>query len=261
MVTDLRNDWAEVTRRMRTAKALGVVISLDDAFFGPASSHFPSAVSHEGCQRIRSIVALERVTVALHSRERLSDLVAGMDVSGVWYVANRGFEIKDPQGRETQFFGPEDVRLLEKVQQELLLQTSHVAGVRLVHRGPCLALKYDEVDPPQVPIVLDIFRNIVGAYSPQVVAVHGHRSIEARIRTAFDEKTALRYVHRRLVPGTLFFYFGSDRSLLEMFGEFRPFAVLVEVGDGRISKYFLPGPLEVIEVLQMIVSAWEPARE
>lgn len=243
---------------MRGARALGVVLSLDDALCDRAAEAPGRKLSPDGREKLLSLAALERVSVTVHSSEKLAELVESVRVPGIWYVANRGFELRDPQGSEIRFFGPEDVRLLDRIQEELLVHTAHVAGVRLIHRGPSLALDYEKVDPPQVAPILDAFRQILGPFIPQVLAVHGRSAIEARLRSAFDEKAALRYVHRRLPPGTLFFYFGSDLSLLQMFGDCRPSAIRVEVGGGPESSagYRLAGSAEVLDVLGRIAAAW-----
>ena len=259
IMIDLRDDWSDILRRMHSARALGVLLSLDEALRDLEHRGSVRRLSQRGREKLLALAALGNVTLAVHSAEKLSDLVEQVRIPGIWYVANRGFELRDPQGSEIRFFGPEDCRLLDRIHEELLLATAHVAGVRLNHRGPCIALDYEEVDPPQVAVVLDTFRNVIGPSMPQVMAYHSRKTIEARIRSAFDEKAALRYVHRRLLPGTLFFYFGADPLLIEMFKDFRPFDILVEVSGHQEStaKYCLGGSDQVTEVLGRIADHWK----
>jgi trehalose-phosphatase len=255
---DLRDDWPEVLRRMQGARAIGVLLSVEDALCSPAEPGSVRKLSPEGREKLASLAARKRIFVALHSGERLSDLAEDVRVSGIWYIANRGFELRDPQGGEIRFYGPEDVRLMDRIHEELLLQTAHLAGVELFHRGPCLAVDYAQVDSPLLPVVLDLFRNVIAPSLGQVTVLHGRNTIEARLRSPFDEKTALRYVHRRLIPGTPFFYFGSDPALLQMFDDYRPFDIRVQIGGGPnpSARYRLEGSPQVIDVLGRIATQW-----
>lgn len=255
---DLREDWPGILRRVRGARALGILLSVEDALWSPAEPGSVRKLSPEGRERLASLAALERVFVAVHSGEKLSDLAEDVRVSGIWYIANRGFELRDPQGGEIRFYGPEDVRLIDRIREELLVQTAHLVGVRLLHRGPCIAVDYTELDSPLLPVVLDVFRNATAPFLSQVMVLHRRNTIEARLRSPFDEKTALRYVHRRLVPGTPFFYFGADPTLLQMFEDYRPFDIRVEVGGRQDSsaRYRLDGSPEVVDVLGRIATQW-----
>lgn len=255
---DIREQWPEVIRRMRGARALGVLLSLDDLSDGPDVGGSARTLSTDARESLASLAALDRAAVAVYSGERLSDLVQDVRVPGIWYVANRGFELRDPHGQDTRFFGPEDVRLLDKVEDELRLQTAHLVGSRFRHRGPCLALDYSETDPARVPILLDIVRTAIGPYLPQVMAAYGRGTIEIRIRSPFDEKAAIRYVHRRLIPGTLLFHFGSDSTLLTMLGDFRGFDIRLggEHGEKSNPGYALASPTEAVDLLQRISSQW-----
>ena len=243
---------------MKSARSLAILSSFEDALMPAAAGGIDPKCHSAGRAALRSLAALDRVTVAIHAGISLLEMAGQLMIPKCWYVATRGFEMRDPEGKGTQFFGPEDVRFLGKLYDQLLQQTDHVAGVRLSHRGPLIELDYRLVDPGQIPSVLDILRTVVASFSPQTTTVHRRGSVEVRIRSAFDERTAIRYVHRRIIAGSICFYFGSDPSIIEMLGELQPPGIVVHVGQGTetTAPYFLPGPDEVAAFLEWIHAQW-----
>jgi trehalose-phosphatase len=209
------------------------------------------------------ISVLDRATVLIHGSRSTAELSALMKVEKAWYVGHRGLEIKDPQGRETRYYGPEDLRFVQTLSEELVRQTDYLAGVDVQPLGPSLRLDYRKADPLQIPELLERFRSVVSPFNPKLTLAHASGTIEVRIRCAFDEGMALRYVHRRLLPGTFLIYFGGDSAIHEGLRQLRPAGVIVHVGEKAAGSadFALPGPDEVVEVLERISVDWRKALE
>jgi hypothetical protein len=259
---DLRNCWPEISPRMQQARSLGVMADYDGAL---APSERPTGESRPPFRwrdALGCISVLNRVTVVVHGCLSAAELKTILGVPRAWYVGHRGLELMDPQGKETMYYGPEDVRFVEMLSDELVRQTDHLAGVTVKRLGPSLRLDYRNADPAQIPGLLETFRSVVSPYSHQLSLAHSPGIVDGRIRGACDEEMGLRYIHRRMLPQT-FFYFGGNSAIHDGLRQLRPSGVIVNVGGKSpgSADYTLPGSDEVVEILERIGDDWRKALE
>lgn len=204
---------------------------------------------------------MDRATVIVHGSPSAGELTALLGIDKAWYIGHRGLEIKDPQGKEIKYYGPEDLRLMDTLSEELVRQTDHLAGIQITRSGPSVRLDYRKVDPSRIPDLLESFRSVVSPFNPMLTLEHGPQSVDARIRCACDEGTALRYVHRRLLPGTLFFYFGENSAVHDGLRQLRPPGVIVNIGGRNpgTADYVIPEPEDVVDILEWLREDWRTA--
>jgi len=211
---------------------------------------------------LQSLTNLSGLTLAIHGTGALRNLAARAGVENIWYVANGGLDIRDPEGGETHFYGPDDVRIMTALHDRFVSQFYPLEGVEIDLGGPTLILRYRSVDPTGVQAVLEAFRTAAQSAGPMVMTLHSPGVIEARIRSACDERSAVRYLRRHLKPGVLIFYFGHNARVHDALRDLHPSPIVVESGLRALSQseYSIPDPPAVLEVLTQLAGEWRKSR-
>lgn len=255
-MTDLREDWDDVAKRLSAAPRVCVLTDFDGTLVphlnNPDRVKLPSLVR----RLLQSLAGGDRTLAGIVSGRSLADLLPRVGVDGLWIVGNHGFEIRDPAGKETRFFEDREVALLDRVLDELVRETAGVPGVHLEHKGPIIALHFRRVEVARVAEVQRAFCRVMERHRQQLMMGHGDQVFEARLRSARNKGTAVRQIRRELPPGTLVIYIGDDLTDRDAFRELQGVGITVEVGKplSGLALYSLPDPTAVWEVLQRTVS-------
>jgi trehalose-phosphatase len=261
-MTDIRTQWSEVARRLRTADSLMFLADFDGTLVDQDGDTGAPSLNTLGKSVLQSLTRLSGLTLAIHGTGALRNLATRAGVENIWYVANGGLDIRDPEGGETRFYGPDDVRIMTALHNQLVSQIRQLKGVGIDLGGPTLTLRYRRVDPTVVPAVLETFRTAAQSAGPMVMTLHSPGVIEARIRSACDERSAVRYIRRQLKPGVLIFYFGHNARVQDALRDLHPPSIVVESGMRTLnqSEYSIPDPPAVLEVLTRLAGEWSNSR-
>jgi trehalose-6-phosphatase len=261
-MTDIRTQWSEVVRRLRSAESLlilsdfeGTLVDHDAEGGAPLLTTFSRGL-------LQSLTTLSGLTLAIHGTGSVGNLVSRAGIKRIWYVANGGLDIRDPEEGETHFYGPDDIRIMGALHEQLVSQTRRLEGIRIEMGGPTLTLYYRHVDPANVQIVLEAFRSVAQSAGPIVMTLHRPGIIEARIRSACDERSAVRYIRRYLKPGVLIVYLGQNARVQDSLRDLHPSAIVVDSGESTLSlpEYSIPGASAILEVLTRLAEDWSKSR-
>jgi trehalose-phosphatase len=260
---DLREHWEYLRLRIATSAAVCVLSDFDGTLV-ELESH-PELPRLEGKTRcvLEDLRRSPRLILGVVSGRSLPDLVPRIDLQGIWYVGNHGFEIRNPQGEERRFYESEDVTYVGAVKEEMGQALQGIPGVLLEHKGPVLAVHYRGVDHSKVGDVERGFLGVMDRHRTRLMMSRGHAVFEARLRGGANKGRAVSHIRHELPAGTLIMYFGDDLTDRDAFRELRGVGVSVEVGGGSssIADYTLPYPDAVVETLRRIHSALSTSRE
>jgi len=261
-MTDIRSQWSGVARRLRTAESLMILADFEGTLVDHDGEPEAASLTALGRGLLQSLTRLSGLTLAIHGTGALRNLAARVGVESIWYIANGGLDIRDPEGGETRFYGPDDVRIMTAFHDQLVSQTRHIKGVRVDWGGPTVNLHYRRVDPTNVPTVLEAFRSVAQSAGPVIMSLYSPGVIEARIRSACDERSAVRYIRRHLKPGVLIVYFGHNARVQDSLRDLHPPTIVVESGLKTLSQseYSIPDPSAVLEVLTRLAGEWVKSR-
>lgn len=261
-MTDIRTQWPEVLRRLRTADSLLIMAEFEGTLADPDAEGGPPFLTTLSRSLLQSLTTLRRLTLAIHGTGSLGTLMSRAGIERIWYVANGGLEICDPQEGETRFYGPDDLRIMGALHEQLVSQTRRLEGIRIEMGGPTLTLYYRSVGPANIPILLEAFRSVAQSAGPMVMTLHRLGIIEARIRSLCDERSAVRYIRRYLKPGVLIVYFGQHALVRDSLRDLHPSAVVVDSGVSTLSlpTYSIAGSSAVLEVLTRLAEDWSKRR-
>ena len=198
-----------------------------------------------------------RVILGVVSGRALPDLVPRVDLPGIWYVGNHGYEMRNPRGEERRFYEPEDVLYVEAMKEEMGQAFQDIPGILLEHKGPVLAVHFRGVEESRVGEVERGFLGVMDRHRTRLMMSRGHAVFEARLRGGANKGRAVSHIRHELPAGCLILYFGDDLTDRDAFRELRGVGVSVEVGGGSssIADYTLPHPAAVLETLRRIHSA------
>lgn len=258
-MTDIRTSWPDIARRIRAAEWLMILTDFEGTLIDQDGSSSLTTLSRG---LLQSLTTLRGLILGIVGIGALKPLVSKVGVEGAWYVSNGGLDIRDPDRGETHFYGPDDVRIMTALYEQLISQTHRLEGARIAFGGPTLSLHYSHVSPAHIPAIMETFRTVAQSAGPMVMTLHRPGIIEARIRSACDEQSAVRYIRRHLKTGTLIAYFGQNPRVQDGLRELRPTAIVVDSGMRTLGlpDYTLPDPSAVLEVLTRLGGDWTQSR-
>jgi trehalose-phosphatase len=254
---DIREDWDLISLRISAAPRVCLLSDFDGTLVELGDRPERITLAPAARKLLHAFGRCDRAVAGVVSGRAIDDLVARVDVEGLWYAGNHGFEIREPGGTTTRFYDRADVELLDRVRDELRAETATVPGVLLEHKGPIVAVHYRQVALPQIADVERAFCRVMERYRPQLMLAHGNHVFEARLRGTRNKGTAIRLIRKQLPAGSLVVYFGDDLTDRDAFRELRASGISVEVGgtDSALAHYTLPDPSSVHEVLRRFLEA------
>src|SRR5689334_1107173 len=99
-IKDLREHWEYLGLRISSSAAVCVLSDFDGTLV-PLESHPDLPLLGDEVRGVlEDLQRLPRVVLGVVSGRALADLVPRIDLPGMWYVGNHGYEIRDPKGEE-----------------------------------------------------------------------------------------------------------------------------------------------------------------
>jgi alpha,alpha-trehalase len=251
---DLSRNWEGLCERIDAAARLCILSDFDGTLVALEAHPDVPKLQGETRQVLEALSRTPRAVVGVVSGRSLDDLLPRIDLPGIWYVGNHGFEIRNPHGLVRRLYEPEDVRYVAAVREEMGKELQGIPGVLLEHKGPVLAVHYRGVDAARVREVEQGFMAVMGRHRPRLMMSSGHAVFEARLRGEVNKGRAVTQIRYEQLAGTLVLYFGDDLTDRDAFRELRGVGVSVEVGgtESSIADFTLPGPGAVLSTLKQI---------
>jgi trehalose 6-phosphate phosphatase len=257
--------WPEIAEQVEKARHI-LFLSDYDGTLTPVVEKPELAVMTGDTRRLlMSLANLPRFTVGIISGRALNDLKEKVDIEGLIYAGNHGFEIEGPG---LKFINPlaNEVRpFFRVIRQVLSMSLSSIKGVLVEDKGITLSVHYRQVEEE---IAGDIRRTvdkiITGPVALGMVKITtGKKVIEVRPSVNWDKGKAIRLLMKRYGKGgrnsgLLPVYLGDDRTdedgfrMIEKYGN----GITVYVGEGGTessARYYLISPLEVHQFMDKLL--------
>jgi alpha,alpha-trehalase len=259
---DLREHWEALRERIDTSARLCVLSDFDGTLVPLEASPGLPRLKGEARRLLESLSRIPRAVVGIVSGRSLEDLLQRIDLPGIWYVGNHGFEIRNPHGIVRRLYEPEDVRYVAAVREEMEKELQGIPGVLFELKGPILAVHHRAVEAARVPEVERGFMKVMGSHRSRLMMSTGHAVLEARLRGEANKGRAVTQIRYEQLAGTLVLYFGDDGTDRDAYRELRGVGVSVEVGgeESSMADFTLPDPKAVLAILSQIRSHLESGR-
>jgi trehalose 6-phosphate phosphatase len=206
---------------------------------------------------LQELTSERRFTVGVISGRALADLRQKVNIEGIIYAGNHGFEIEGPG---LSFVNPivEEIKpLFRIVRQILVLTLGTIKGVLVEDKGATLSVHYRQVDEEDAKDVETLVERAINSPVSHGLfkVTSGKKVYEVRPAVNWDKGKAIRLLMKRFGKGgrnsgLLPVYVGDDLTDEDAFRtiEKHGYGVTIHVGENysqSVAHYFLRSPDEV----------------
>jgi trehalose-phosphatase len=253
--------WPRIIRQIQRARHVLFLTDFDGTLT-PIVEKPELAVLPEATRNLlRALTSQGHITIGIISGRALADLKQKVNINGVIYAGNHGFEIEGPGLNFVNPIVDEIMPFYRIIRQVLVLTLGTIKGVFVEDKGITLSVHYRLADEQKVK---DVERLVQSAIKrPKLLGLFkvtsGKKVYEVRPSVNWDKGKAIRLLMKRYGKGgrnsgLLPMYLGDDLTdedgfqVIEKYGN----GITVHVGESKsdsIARYFLKSPDEVQKFL------------
>ena len=250
------NVWDIIYRKIKASKHRLLLCDYDGTLTDIVDIPEMAILTDDTRRLLTGLIRKPGLMVGIISGRSLPDIKERVNVSGVIYAGNHGFEIEGPG---IQFIHPltEEIRSILRMMGAVLERTvGKIGGVLVENKGMTLSVHYRLVEECQVPQVNSIFENTVATARKlrKIRTTYGKKVHE--IRPAIDwhkgkavelivNKYALASRKKRSLP----IYLGDDLTDEDAFKSINTLGgISILIGDAKqasAADYYLNSTSEV----------------
>jgi trehalose 6-phosphate phosphatase len=214
---------------------------------------------------LRTLTSQRRFTVGIVSGRALTDLKAKVNLQGIIYAGNHGFEIEGPG---LSFINPivREIKPFFRILRQILVLTlGTIKGVLVEDKGMTISVHYRQVEEENIKDVETLVtRAVNGPASHGLFKVTaGNKVYEVRPAVDWEKGKAIQLLMKRYGKGgrnsgLLPIYLGDDQTDEDAFRTIERYGPGLSVRIGSPSptsaaRYFLNSPAEVNCFLRQLV--------
>ena len=250
--------WPSVARRIRDAGTVLLLFDFDGTLVPIVDRPELAALAPETWQSLVNLAGRENFITGVISGRSLADVSAKVDVPGLLYVGNHGFEIA---GRGISFSHPqaqEARETLAGVREELGEALSVLQGTIIEDKRLTLSVHYRLVSESEQAILRQRFDDVLLPYikSGQLRTTVGKMVLEVRPNLEWGKGEAIIELKHIFPDTALTAFFGDDVTDEDGFATVQETnGIAVFVGAARqptAALHRVDSPAEVSEVLDLL---------
>jgi trehalose 6-phosphate phosphatase len=246
MAPALVTDWARVAARVRSSGRIAVLFDFDGTLVKIAPRPDQVRLAPLTRRALRRLARHPRVTIAVISGRRRSELLRFIAVQGIRYFGLYGWEDR----RRSALPAPA-VAALRRAREQLSIQLSSICGLWTEDKQFSLSVHLLGVSPPQQGRARRMLRSLLLPYRKTLRVIDNLRDVEIVPRCILGKGMAVQHLLAKpALSNALPFYFGDDFSDEPAF-EAVSKGISVRVGAARPTnaRYSIRGPAAVAAVL------------
>jgi trehalose 6-phosphate phosphatase len=214
---------------------------------------------------LQALTSIKHFTVGIVSGRALPDLKAKVNLQGIIYAGNHGFEIEGPGLSFISPFASEIKPFFRIVRQILIMTLGTIKGVLVEDKGMTISVHYRQVDEIKVKDVETLVTRAVNGplFHGLFKVTAGKKVYEVRPAVNWDKGKAIRLLMKRYGKGgrnsrLLPVYLGDDQTDEDAFQTIERYgsglSVLIGIpSPASAAQYFLNSPAEVNCFLRQLV--------
>lgn len=213
-------------------------------------------------QLIKALAETPGVEIVVISGRSLPEIKRLVNIPGLTYVGNHGFEIEGPSMRHVHPSSERAVKLFSRIAKQLTRAFKIDSGILVENKKLTLSVHYRNLEPKMVSEAKKLFEKILTSYltANQVEIIEGKKVWEIRPALAWNKGATVLWLLERSVAALnsmiLPIYIGDDQTDETAFHSLKQSGLTIRVTDNPSeethAKYFLRGPEEVVEFLKRI---------
>jgi trehalose 6-phosphate phosphatase len=262
----LLRSWPVILEHLQNTEKILLLLDYDGTLTPIVERPELAQISEDTRNLLKKIMRHKSITIAIISGRAMPDLKEKINLEGVIYAGNHGFEI---EGQGLSFINPIAIELkpvLRIMRQILTLALKTIKGVFVEDKGLSLTIHYRQADEKHTGDVKNILERILNGplTSGKVKVTTGKKVFEVRPAVNWDKGKAVQLIMKRYSKGgrqrhLLPIYIGDDLTDEDAFKFIqrhgKGISILVGNPDPNSSaQYFVESTTEVRTFLGML---WE----
>jgi trehalose 6-phosphate phosphatase len=252
MAPGLVADWARVAARIQSSRRLAVLFDFDGTLVKIAPRPGQVHLAPLTRRALGRLARHPRVTIAVISGRRRSELLRLIAVQGIRYFGLYGWE-----SRRRSTIPTSAVTALRRVQEQLSIHGSSIGGLWTEDKQFSLSVHLLEVPPAEQSRARRMVHSLLLPYRKTLRVIDNLRDVEIVPRCILGKGNAVRhFLANPAQCHALPFYFGDDFSDEPAFDAVRK-GISIRVGSARPTnaRYSIRGPAAVAAVLSKLMAA------
>ncbi len=226
-------------------------------------------LSDDTRRALQELAKQSRVTVGVVSGRALGDLRERVDVNGIIYAGNHGFEIEGPGWNFINPIADEIRPMFRVLRQMFTLTLGKVKGVRIEDKGMSISVHYRQVEDGQLGTVQRMVEKTVERPAARglIKITPGKKVYEVKPAVNWNKGKAIQLIMKRYgkggrQSGLLPIYLGDDLTDEDGFEQIGKYGsgITVYVGEPRkdsCAQYYLRSPQETSQFMSKILEYFQ----
>lgn len=259
--------WPDIRSRLRPAKQVILLTDFDGTLTPIVEKPEMAFIPESTRYLLQSLANQRRIKLGVISGRALTDLKKRVNVAGIIYAGNHGFEIEGPG---LSFVNPlaDEIRPFFRFLSQLLIRTlAPIKGVLVENKGITLSVHYRQIEHARKRDMQRAFNQVVNDVRNEgkFKVTPGKKVFELRPDIDWDKGKAISLLLQKFADGRrngdlVPIYFGddlTDEDGFEAIGQ-QGNGVTVHIGNNlrrTNASYYLKSPDEVIEFLKLFLNS------
>ena len=252
MAPGLAANWARVAAQIRSSHRIAVLFDFDGTLVKIAPRPDQVRLAPITRRALGRLARHPRVTIAVISGRRRSELLRLIGVQGIRYFGLYGWE-----NQRRSMLPMSAVRALRKMREQLSIHLSPIGGLWTEDKHFSLSVHLLDVSPLEQGPARRKLRSLLLPYRKTLRVIDNLRDVEIVPRCILGKGIAVQQLLAKPELGhALSFYFGDDLSDEPAFEAVRK-GISIRVGAARPTnaRYSIRGPAAVAAVLTKLEAA------
>jgi trehalose 6-phosphate phosphatase len=257
--------WPEIAAQVNKASQILFLSDFDGTLTAIVEQPESAAIDKNTRYLLEALVNQPRFTIGIISGRALIDLKEKVNINGLIYAGNHGFEIEGPGISFISPLANEIKPFLRIIRGILNMTLGSIKGVLIEDKGITLSVHYRQVPEEKTNEVKNIMEHsIQGPISSGIVRLtSGKKVFEVRPAVNWDKGKAIRLLMKKYGKGGRFsgllpIYMGDDLTdedgfrVIEKYG----MGITIHIGEKTTTssaRYYLTSPLEVQQFLTRLL--------
>lgn len=258
--------WPKVVEQVRQAQHILFLSDYDGTLTPIVERPELAEISEDVRWLLKTLLFHHHFAVGIISGRALADLKARINISGLIYAGNHGFEIEGPGLSFVNPFADEIKPFFRIMHQILSLALETIKGVLVENKGLTLSIHYRQVKEEEILQVHRIIERAVHGLREygMIKVTPGKKVYEIRPAVDWDKGKAIRLLMKKYgkggrQSGLLPIYMGDDLSdedgfqMISRYGQ----GISIHIGQDNhhsAAHYYLNSTGEVSEFLERLVA-------
>jgi trehalose-phosphatase len=262
--------WPKVSGQIEKAASILLLIDFDGTLTPIVERPELAEIPKKTRVVLQELARLGRYTVGVISGRALDDLRRKIEVDGIIYAGNHGFEIEGPGLHYVNPIIDELEPVFEVVKRLLISTLGAIKGILIEDKGITLSIHYRQVDKAKVKEVNKLVESALDSITSRglIKVTSGKKVYEIKPAVNWDKGKAIRFLMKKYgkggrKSGLLPIYLGDDAADEDAFKIIKKYGqgITVHVGEPYLNStanYFLWSPEEVFLFLSQLLNTAHP---